>query len=113
MKPEQILQSLKELALKLNITVSEKSFKNIGIRVRSGLCKVNEENRIILDKHLSVHRKNRVLAAFLSDLPCEDIYIVPAVREYIEKINPKSRIFSRKSEETKAEKSESKQEGSA
>lgn len=86
MKPDQLLQSLKDLAEKLGINVAERSFRNVGIRVRSGLCKVREDNLIILDKNLSVHRKSRLLATYLSQFPCEDIYLVPAVREYLEKL---------------------------
>ncbi len=86
MKPEQLLQNLKDLAEKLGIKVAERSFRNIGIRVRSGLCKVREENLLILDKNLSVHRKNKLLGSYLSELPCEDVFLVPAVREYLEKL---------------------------
>jgi hypothetical protein len=84
MKPEQLYQQLKELAEKLDITVSEKNFRNAGINVTSGLCKVKGRHFFIMDKHLSIHRKNKILAACLKTMPHEGVYVVPAVREIIE-----------------------------
>lgn len=39
----------------------------------------------IIDKHLSFHEKNVILAAFIADIANEEIYIVPAVRDFIQK----------------------------
>ncbi|MCG6893314.1 MAG: hypothetical protein LJE65_06880 [Desulfobacteraceae bacterium] len=83
MKPQQRLQALKELAEKLGITVSEQNFRVTGVPVKSGLCKVKEQDLFILDKHLSVHRKIDALADCLSRFPHESIYVVPAVRELL------------------------------
>ncbi len=83
MKPEQVYQNLKELAEKLDVMVSEQNFRNAGIKVKSGLCRVRGQKRFIIDKHLSLYRKNKLLAACLSRMPHEEIYIVPAVRELL------------------------------
>jgi hypothetical protein len=80
MKPEQIYQELKELAEKLNITVIEQSFKQSGIKVKSGFCIVKSQQRFIMDKNKTIHEKNKLLAACLAKMPHEDIYVVPAVR---------------------------------
>ena len=85
MKAEQIYQELKELADKFDITVSEQNFRNAGIRVQSGLCKVRNKNRCIIDKHLRLQRKVDALAACLSELPHESIFVRPAVRKVLEK----------------------------
>ena len=87
MKPEQIYQELKDLAEKLNVTVSEQNLRISGIRVKSGLCKVRGKEMIILDKNKSLYKKNRILAACLSNKPHENIYIVPAVREWLKKFS--------------------------
>jgi hypothetical protein len=87
MKPEQIYQELKDLAEKLNITVSEQNLRISGIRVKSGLCKVKGQDIVILDKTKSVYKKNKILAANLSKMPHENIYIVPAVREWLQKFS--------------------------
>jgi hypothetical protein len=85
MKPDQLYQELKDLAERLQITVSEQNFKVSGIKVRSGLCTVKGQKMFIMDKHKSVHKKIKILAAQLALLPHEDLYIIPAVRELLEK----------------------------
>lgn len=85
MKPEALYHHLKEFAERLDIQVTEHNLRNIGMRVASGLCKVRGENRFIMDKHLSIHLKNRILAAHLGRMAGDGVYVLPAVREYIEK----------------------------
>ena len=85
MKPDQLYQELKDLAERLQITVSEQNLKTSGIKVKSGLCSVKGQNMFIMDKHKSVHKKIRILAAQLASLPHEDLYILPTVREMLEK----------------------------
>ena len=88
MNPEQIYEQLTELAEKLGISVSEKNLKKVGIRVTSGLCKVRGESMFIMDKHATVREKVAFLADCLARMPLEDIYVVPAVREVIERHRP-------------------------
>ncbi len=102
MKPDQLYQELKELAEKLNITVSEQNLRKTGIKVKSGLCKVKAKYVFVMDKNKSVHDKIEVLASCLSKIPNDDIYVVPILREilneYIEKEMPRSEVGGRKSE---------------
>jgi len=85
MKPQQMYQHLTELAEKLSITVQEQNLRKTGIKVKSGFCKVKNIDLFIIDKHKSFDEKNILLASFLGKTQCEDIYIVPAVREFINK----------------------------
>ena len=85
MRPEQLYQSLKDLAEKMGVTVLEHNFRTAGIRVQSGLCKVKGKKHFIMDKHKSIYTKNEILASCLCEMPHEDIYIVPAVREFLKK----------------------------
>lgn len=91
MKPEQLYQHLKELAEKFDITVSEANFRKVGIHVRSGFCKVEGKNRFIMDKHAKIYEKIETLASFLSTLPHEERYVIPAVREVLDKSLGKDR----------------------
>lgn len=84
MKPEQISQHLKELAEKLGIKVSEQNFTGSPIPVKSGYCKVKDQDWFILDKNLPLNKKNRILASFLNRFPTENLYVVPKVREFLE-----------------------------
>ena len=85
MKPEQIYQELKDLAEKLDIHVSEQNLATSGIKVKSGLCKIKGKPTFIMDKHKSIPKKIKILAAQLALVPCENVFIVPAVRELLEK----------------------------
>jgi len=85
MKPEQIYQELKDIVEKLGIAVSEQNLRKTGISVKSGICKVKGKQILIMDKHKSIHKKNVILISCLKELPHEDIYVVPAVRELISK----------------------------
>jgi len=85
MKPEQIYQELKDLAEKLGIAVSEQNLRKSGISVKSGLCKVKGKQIFVMDKHKSINNKNIILTSFIKELPHENIYVVPAVRELISK----------------------------
>lgn len=85
MKTEQIYQGLKELAEKLNITVSEKNLFNAGIKVKSGLCRVKDRRLFVMDRNKSLSKKVEILASCLAELPVDDVYMVPAIREMLDK----------------------------
>ena len=85
MKPDQLYQELKNASEKLGVAVLEKSFKNTGVKVKSGFCKVKNEDRFIIDKNKKLQKKIEILASFVGTLNHEDIYVIPAVRETIEK----------------------------
>ena len=89
MKPDQLYQELKDLAERIHITVSEENLKTSGIKVKSGLCTVKGKQIFIMDKHKSVHKKIRILAEQLAMKPLEDLYIIPAVRELLNKAGKK------------------------
>ena len=85
MKPEQIYQELKDLAEKLGIQVSEQNFRTAGIVVKSGSCTVKGQRMFIMDKHKTIRKKIKILASHLAQIPHENVFIVPAVRELLEK----------------------------
>jgi len=85
MKPEQIYQELKELAEKMGITVKEQNLRSTGVNAQSGYCKIKGEQFFILDTHKSLRDKNDILASFLSEMPNENIFVVPAIRELVTK----------------------------
>jgi len=91
MKPEQIYQELKDLAEKLAVTVSEQNLRTAGIKVKSGLCTVKGRQMFIMDKHKSIHKKIKILSAEVANFPHEDIYLIPAVREMLNKYVEKSK----------------------
>lgn len=85
MKPEALYQELIELAEKLDVRVSEQNFRTTGIKAKSGLCKVKGQQMFIMDKHKPLHKKAKLLARCLSRMAHEEVYVIPAVRELLNK----------------------------
>jgi hypothetical protein len=89
MKPEQLYHELKVLSEKLDVTVLEHNLRATGIKAKSGLCKVKERKLFIIDKHSSIREKIEILVSGLSKMPHEDVYVVPALRELLNKYSEK------------------------
>ncbi|MFP4032584.1 MAG: hypothetical protein ACLFRG_04195 [Desulfococcaceae bacterium] len=85
MKAPQLYPELKRLAEKLGVPVVEKSFRNAGVPVQSGLCKVREEFRFVMDRNLPVSEKNRLLGECLASMDHSSVFVAPAVRDFIQK----------------------------
>ncbi|MFW5936671.1 MAG: hypothetical protein ACOCS6_01295 [Desulfosalsimonas sp.] len=84
MRRKQIYRHLIEVAEKTGIRVIEQNLRATGINAQSGLCRVKGESVFIMDKNLSVNEKIRALSACLKQMPLEDIYIMPAVRDLLD-----------------------------
>jgi 3'-phosphoadenosine 5'-phosphosulfate sulfotransferase (PAPS reductase)/FAD synthetase len=85
MKESEILQHLEEIAEKLSIKVQQVNLRKDYYNLKSGLCKVRGEPRIIVDKHLHLSEKIDVLIDALAEFDIEDLYINPYVRKLFEK----------------------------
>jgi len=88
MKQESLYQLLKDLAEKLDIRVSEQNFRSTGTSARSGLCVVRGQRLFLVDKHLPVRRKNEALGECLADMAVDRVFVLPAVREYLDRFRP-------------------------
>ncbi len=85
MKPTLLYQHLKELAAKIDIAVAEQNMRVTGVNAKSGLCIVKDQKIFIMDKHLAVREKLETLADCLRSLPLDDIYVMPAIRKYLDR----------------------------
>ncbi|MDA3895817.1 MAG: hypothetical protein PF482_06705 [Desulfobacteraceae bacterium] len=85
MKPTLLYQHLKELSAKLDITVAEQNMRVTGVNAKSGLCIVKDQKMFIMDKHLTIREKLETLAGCLRNLPLDDIYVMPAIRKYLDR----------------------------
>jgi len=83
MKADQLFLEMRLIAEKLDITVSEQNFRKTGINAKSGFCKIKGCNHFYIDKDLPVSKKNEIIAEFLSGLEYDNIYIIPAVRDFL------------------------------
>jgi hypothetical protein len=89
MGPEALYAELKQLAEKLQVNVSEQNLRVTGIKAKSGFCIIKGQNFFIVDKHKPLHKKTKLLAQCLSRMAHEDIYVVPAVRELLNRYTGK------------------------
>jgi len=85
MKPDELYRELMLMAEKLGVGVEEHNFRHAGIHVRSGSCTVHGQPMIIIDKHKPLSRKIRILASSLAKFPHEYQFVIPAVRDAIER----------------------------
>jgi hypothetical protein len=85
MKSDKLFQELLNITEKLNVTVKEQNLRKSGINIKSGLCKIKGKDFFILDKHLAINKKIELLADFINKQDLDDIYIVPMVRDYLDK----------------------------
>lgn len=86
-----LLQALEGLAEQLKIPVSYAAMATDELPGRGGLCVLHGERRIIIERTLPIHEKTHLLAAGLAQFDFEDIYLLPAVREAIERASPSGR----------------------
>lgn len=73
-----LLQELENIATKLDISVWYENGDFAG-----GLCRVKEENVLIINKKNSLQKKITILARELSAVDLSTIYILPKLRERI------------------------------
>jgi hypothetical protein len=91
MLDQGLLTALESLAEQLKIPVSYAAMATEELPGRGGLCVLRGERRIIIERALPTRKKAHLLAAGLAQFDLEDIYLLPAVREAIERARSDSR----------------------
>ncbi|MEW6186841.1 MAG: hypothetical protein AB1585_13995 [Thermodesulfobacteriota bacterium] len=84
-KNEILLDQLIELALKLGIKVREEKISSEESPSSGGLCRLKGEYVLILNSQTALEEKIRVIAEAVKTFPLRDIYIRPAVRQWLER----------------------------
>lgn len=80
-----LLEELKAVAEKLGLKVrEERLLREVGYRVRSGSCRVRDQNVLFLDRGLPASTQIDILIEELAERELDEIYLSPAVRERIE-----------------------------
>ena len=78
MKPEKLLTLFEELAEKMDINIVQGKGDFHG-----GMCSLNDESYIVLNKLKPVDQRLGVLVKEFSKMNLKKIFIQPALREYI------------------------------
>ncbi len=80
-----MLTALEGLAEQLQIPVTYAALATEELAGRGGLCVVHGERRIIIERSLTTREKAHLLATGLAHFDFEDVFLLPAVREAIER----------------------------
>ena len=78
-RPEELIVMFEELADRLNIKLVQDKGDFFG-----GSCLVREENFIVVNKRKPLEQRLKVLAKEFGKINLADVYLVPALRLYIE-----------------------------
>ncbi len=79
MKQDQMIKELEALAAHSAIAIRYEKGDFDG-----GYCVLKEERLIVVNKKLAPPKKASILAQGLAEIGIEELYLKPAVREYIE-----------------------------
>ncbi len=79
MKHEELIEEFHALAAQLGITIRYEKGDFEG-----GYCILKERKLLLINRKLLPNRKASVLAAALREFGLENVFLKPAVREYIE-----------------------------
>ena len=83
---QALLDELKAAAEKLGMQVrEERLLREVGYRVRSGRCRLREDQIIFLERGLPASVQLDVLVDELAGRPLDDIYLSPAARALLER----------------------------
>lgn len=84
---QALLDELKAAAEKLGLQVrEERLLREVGYRVRSGRCRLREDEIIFLERGLPASAQIDVLIDELANRSLDDIYLSPAARALLEKV---------------------------
>ena len=79
MKNKELLEEFHSLAKKLNVKIMNGKGDFYG-----GSCMVNEEKYIVINNIKPIEQRLSTLASCFKDYDLEGLYIVPALRKYID-----------------------------
>ena len=79
MKHEVLIQELQEVAAQLGVTIRFERGDFEG-----GYCILRDQKILLVNRRLFPAKKASVLAMAMHEIGLEDMYLKPAVREYIE-----------------------------
>lgn len=85
MKESAIFEDLEKIAGRHEIRITTANLKKYAYYMKSGLCRVRGEYRIILDKHLHLSEKIDVVIDALQHFSVETVSLDPAVRRLLER----------------------------
>jgi hypothetical protein len=96
---EGLLSQLEELTESLGIKIRYEKILKEGSFFSGGLCRIKGEDIIIINSKISTEDKIDILARALISFDLSQIFIKPALREFLTQYNP-ARIEDQQDEES-------------
>ena len=82
MKKDKLYNEFEDLAIKLGFRI----IKGKG-DFKGGSCIIKDEKVIVVNKRKPIEQKLKILASCFNEIDLDGIYIVPALRAFIEESN--------------------------
>lgn len=84
MNHEELLFQLESVASSLGISVCYETFRSSDWRTSSGLCRIMNERRILIDKSLTPEEKVSAFTSSLRGVNLDNVFCQPIVRKLLE-----------------------------
>jgi hypothetical protein len=85
---EGLLNQLEELTESLGIKIRYEKILKEGSFFSGGLCRIKGEEMIIINSKVSVEEKIEILAKALMSFDLSQVFIKPALREFLTQYHP-------------------------
>ena len=85
MQSRKVLEYLEDLALRLGVEIVYEKLGEEEFSVKGGLCKVKGTYKIFMDQSVTIEGQIKILASALSSFDTEEVYILPFIREILDK----------------------------
>lgn len=80
-----LLQRLKELAERAGVSVREERLvREVGYHVRSGACRVDGQDVLLLDSGAPINERIEAALDFLAELDLDGVFIEPDLRRMLQ-----------------------------
>lgn len=91
MQNSKVLGYLEDLAFRLDIEIVYEKLREADSSIEGGLCKVKGVYKIFMDPSAPIEAQIEILAQALSSFEIEEVYLLPFIREILEKARKSSR----------------------
>jgi hypothetical protein len=79
-----LLNQLEELAQRLTIEIRYVTIRKGDFLATGGLCRITDKYIIVVNKKSSIQDKIQILARAIKRFDLSDVYLRPALREFLE-----------------------------
>ncbi|RLB28881.1 MAG: hypothetical protein DRG66_02905 [Deltaproteobacteria bacterium] len=90
MQNNKVLEYLEDLAFRLGIEIVNEKLGGADFSIEGGLCKVKGVYKIFIDPSAPIEVQIEILVRALSSFQIEGVYLLPFIREILEKAQKSS-----------------------